>query len=55
MKEHFDAIQSSGYSVSLFTDWQHQRVNEVWIKSRGHPEKNFVAPDEFLWSKARDS
>jgi len=34
MKEHFDAIQASGYSVSLFTDWQKQRINEVWIKRR---------------------
>ncbi len=51
MKEHFDAIQSSGYSVSLFTDWQHQRVNEVWIKSRVTPEKNFVAPAEFYGAK----
>ena len=34
LKDHFDAIESSGYSVSLFTDWQKQRVNEVWIKSR---------------------
>src|SRR5271165_6151919 len=33
MKDHFDEIQSSGYSVSLFTDWQRHRVNEVWIKS----------------------
>jgi alditol oxidase len=32
--EHFDAIMSAGYSVSLFTDWQRDRVNEVWIKSR---------------------
>ena len=34
LKDHFDAIESSAYSVSLFTDWQKQRVNEVWIKSR---------------------
>src|SRR5271170_6206892 len=34
VKEHFDAIESSGYSVSLFTDWQNQRISEVWIKSR---------------------
>jgi len=34
MKAHFDEIESAAYSVSLFTDWQKQRVNEVWIKSR---------------------
>jgi xylitol oxidase len=32
--EHFDAIMSAGYSVSLFTDWERDRLNEVWIKSR---------------------
>ncbi|SOD91772.1 D-arabinono-1,4-lactone oxidase [Spirosoma fluviale] len=34
LKEHFEAIVSGGYSVSLFTDWQKSRVNEVWIKRR---------------------
>ncbi|WP_255462257.1 D-arabinono-1,4-lactone oxidase [Granulicella sp. WH15] len=27
-------IYSSGYSVSLFTDWQHHRATQVWIKRR---------------------
>jgi xylitol oxidase len=30
----FDAIMSSGYSVSLFTNWKDKNINEVWIKSR---------------------
>ena len=34
LKDHFEAIVSSGYSVSLFTDWQKKRINEVWIKSK---------------------
>lgn len=29
---HFDEIMSSGYSVSLFTDWQHGKVSQVWVK-----------------------
>jgi xylitol oxidase len=49
MKAHFDAIQSSGYSVSLFTDWQKKRVNEVWIKTR--VEDKFGAPREFFGAK----
>lgn len=32
--ERFDAIMSAGYSVSYFTDWQRDRINEVWVKSR---------------------
>lgn len=31
---NFDAIMSAGYSVSLFTDWQRDRINEVWVKRR---------------------
>ncbi|GAB3784092.1 FAD-binding protein [Spirosoma horti] len=34
LKDHFETIASAGYSVSLFTDWQKGRVNEVWIKQR---------------------
>lgn len=30
---HFDAIQSSAYSVSYFTDWSSDRINQVWLKS----------------------
>jgi len=34
LKQHFDEILSAAYSVSLFTDWQNQRINEVWLKHR---------------------
>jgi xylitol oxidase len=51
MKEHFDAIQSSGYSVSLFTDWQGRRINEVWIKSREEKGQAFEAVPEFFGAK----
>jgi len=34
LAEHFDAIMSSGYSVSLFTNWLDQMVSQVWIKRR---------------------
>jgi xylitol oxidase len=51
MRDHFDAIQASGYSVSLFTDWQKQRVNELWIKSRVGAGQPFAAPPEFFGAK----
>ncbi len=51
MKDHFDAIQSSAYSVSLFTDWQNQRINEVWIKSRMEEGQAFDATPEFFGAK----
>ena len=31
---HFDEIEASAYSVSLFTDWRSDAVNQVWLKSR---------------------
>ncbi|MEO7489098.1 MAG: FAD-binding protein, partial [Ferruginibacter sp.] len=34
LEKNFDTIMSSGYSVSLFTDWKNKNVNEVWVKSK---------------------
>jgi xylitol oxidase len=49
MKNNFEKIVSAGYSVSLFTDWQKEIINEVWIKSLSGKStehqgvKNFLA------------
>src|SRR5256714_950474 len=51
LKGHFDAIEASGYSVSLFTDWQKQRLNEVWIKSRIDRGQGLEAPPDFFGAK----
>ena len=51
LKDHFDIIESSAYSVSLFTDWQEQRINEVWIKSRIEEGQAFRATPEFFGAK----
>jgi alditol oxidase len=51
LKEHFDAIESSAYSVSLFTDWQKQRLSEVWLKSRIDEGRAFDADAEFFGAK----
>lgn len=51
LKDHFNAIASSAYSVSLFTDWQKQRINEVWLKSRVEEGKPAEAPEEFYGAK----
>jgi len=48
MQDHFDAIQASAYSVSLFTDWQKQRINEVWLKSRVGSEPGYGPEPEFF-------
>jgi xylitol oxidase len=31
---HFDEIQRTGYSVSLFTEWKRSSINQIWIKCR---------------------
>lgn len=51
LKDHFEAIVGSGYSVSLFLDWQKKRINEVWIKSRIEKGDVPKAKPEFYGAK----
>jgi xylitol oxidase len=37
LERHLDEIFASGYSVSLFTDWQNHRIGQVWVKRRVQP------------------
>jgi xylitol oxidase len=32
LENNFEEIMSSGYSVSLFTDWETEIVNQLWVK-----------------------
>ena len=32
LQQHFEQIVSAGHSVSLFTDWTTNKINEVWVK-----------------------
>ncbi|QYR20213.1 FAD-binding protein [Paenibacillus sp. sptzw28] len=47
LKDRFDDIFSSAYSVSLFSDWKNAAFNQVWVKRRitdqapGHAEPEF--------------
>ncbi len=51
LKENFDAILSSGYSVSLFTDWQNQLISQLWVKRMAEADtKNMEG--EFFGAKA---
>ena len=52
LKAHFNDIISAGYSVSLFTDWQQESINEVWIKSRVDSGKNYDGVIEFFGATA---
>ncbi len=51
LEHHLEEIFSSGYSVSLFTDWQNHRVTQVWIKRRYDPKEPLQAKAEFFGAK----
>ena len=52
LETHLDEIFSSGYSVSLFTDWQNHRATQVWIKSRVKPGASRKIEPQFFGAKA---
>jgi alditol oxidase len=52
LKDHFEEIVSAGYSVSLFTDWQSDNINEVWIKSKITAGEPFTYAGDFFGAKA---
>lgn len=52
LKEHFEEVLSAAYSVSLFTDWQSDSINEVWIKAIENEKSGFSPGKEFFGGKA---
>jgi xylitol oxidase len=48
LKEHFDDIFSSAYSVSLFTDWKKATFNQVWLKRRITDQASAQLESEFF-------
>jgi len=51
LQQHFDEIVGAGYSVSLFTDWGSDSINEVWVKSRVDDAANSTAKDDFFGAR----
>ena len=45
LEHHLADVFSSGYSVSLFTDWQQSRATQVWIKRRTDRSAPALGPD----------
>ena len=41
---HFEEVFASGYSVSLFTNWQNENFNQVWLKRRVTSASNQPTP-----------
>jgi alditol oxidase len=52
LKATFNDILSAGYSVSLFTDWQEENINEVWIKSKIDQGTQYESVPEFFGAEA---
>jgi xylitol oxidase len=50
LRDNFDAIFQSGYSVSLFTHWTNRKINQVWVKRR-LDESYDQSLDEFFGTK----
>ena len=48
LESRFDDIMSSGYSVSVFTAWQTDAVEQVWVKSAVAPDETFAARDSLF-------
>lgn len=51
LEQHLEDVFASGYSVSLFTDWQKGRATQVWIKRR--TDRNYSHPLETDFFGAR--
>jgi alditol oxidase len=51
---HFAEIFASGYSVSLFTDWQAPRINQAWLKRRASDDA-WVPPQRWMGATLADS
>ena len=52
LEDHFDEITASAYSVSLFTDWQSDSFNQVWVKQRVMDESAVVESSTFFGATA---
>lgn len=48
LASNFDQIMAAAYSVSLFTDWQQDAINQVWLKHRIDDRLLFDPADSFL-------
>lgn len=49
--QNVDAVMDAGYSVSVFTDWKHDVVEQIWLKSKVSQD---VAPFDSLIGAPRD-
>jgi xylitol oxidase len=48
LKDNLSEIMGMGYSVSLFTDWTSDHINQVWVKKRSDLNGEFDFPSELF-------
>ena len=51
LEHHLDDIFASGYSVSIFTDWQNHRATQVWVKRRVDQSSHADRGSDFYGAK----
>lgn len=51
LQDHFEDIYSSGYSVSLFTDWRNGIFNQLWLKRLVSENASIKAEPELFGAK----
>jgi xylitol oxidase len=51
LEHHLDDIFASGYSVSIFTEWQNHRATQVWIKRRVDSNSHADSKADFYGAK----
>ncbi|MDX1638176.1 MAG: D-arabinono-1,4-lactone oxidase [Balneolaceae bacterium] len=54
LEHHFNEIMSSGYSVSLFTDFRENSINQVWIKTRNDDAPSFDGNNSLFDARPAD-
>ncbi|MEE1811091.1 FAD-binding protein [Streptomyces sp. BE133] len=50
----FDEVMSAAYSVSVFTDWREEPLNQVWLKQRVGSAGPQRAPEEWFGARLAD-
>jgi xylitol oxidase len=51
LNDSFDWAMSQGYSVSIFTNWKDDALNQVWVKRRCIKDEQFVPVDSIAGAK----
>jgi len=54
LEKNFIEIMSGGYSVSLFTDWQTDTINQVWKKTVTEADDTSIATPEYFGATQAD-